>query len=206
VEQRIRPLRRRWPVEVYERAQEMVSETPTPTGADIADRLGKEFPENAPDQKTVRDWIHKGVIRPADRDRPWSIGDAEKPEDAALVFETILARATGPDPWPSRLYWPTVGQGAWIVRTRRAFPGLDDLVLVAHLAANANRGGDDLATSPWLDDGVALGEAVGRGLITRERGYRAAYLGGFGPDGYTKAIATAELRHRPAEKEANGER
>src|SRR5829696_6289346 len=95
------PSRRRFPQVVESRAQELLNSTkpgqPPVSAAEIARRLEAELgagrldgrePLPTPTDRTVLDWIARGVIRPDAEDRPWLFTDLG-PDEARLVAETI---------------------------------------------------------------------------------------------------------------------
>ena len=209
---RIRPIRRkRWPDDVYERAEELLNGIPPLSAPAIARRLEDELEEATPSGKTIGDWIRSGVIGQSDAAKPWSVADAA-PEDARGVLEVIrhlMELHADPGSPAVRLRldrnlvapfrWPTRAHGRWIVRIRRGFPESTDLGLVALLARDASRGGEDLrrvesflAFSPWLDGGVALASAYTRGLV----GFDVPFTYGFGD----QAVAAMSEAHRRSKK------
>jgi hypothetical protein len=169
-EKRIRPKRTRWPARVFDRAQEIYNERPTPSAAELADRLSREQDDldKTPEETTLRDWIAKRWITIDENDGPWSM-EMSPPEDARLVLEVV--RLLIEDPAPRRSRRPSREVARWIARIRRAYPDLDvDLYLVYRLAVVARRGdvGDVetfLAFTPWRDDGAAIREAYRMGLV-----------------------------------------
>jgi hypothetical protein len=166
-QQRTRLRRRHFPQEVYDLAQELLNEVPTPTGAEIADRLGQAFDKDAPSPRSVNEWIARGVISVTDADAPWRLTDAA-PEDMPLVLEVAraLIEASGDKRIRARHpNWPTRAVADWIVRLRRAYPGeLSDpwrIYRLAYLARHSEGRWIEttLAFTPWRDRGAALDEA-----------------------------------------------
>jgi hypothetical protein len=166
--------RRRWRQEVYDRAQELLNEMPTPTGAYIATQLEQEFGgHQAPSERTVNDWINRGLIALVDEDGPWDLHDAE-PEDVPHVLEVarfLTSFANEPDDryMPK---WPTRAVAREVVRIRRAYPDLDDVTDLYVLASMSRRGQQQvvakyLAFTPWrnAESREALFDAVNRGLV-----------------------------------------
>jgi hypothetical protein len=87
---RISPVKSHWPRLVYERAQELYNEHPTPTPTQLTNLLSKEQETlgHTPGESTIRQWIAKKWITLDPDDGPWSLADA-KAEDAALVLPLI---------------------------------------------------------------------------------------------------------------------
>ena len=170
-ETRTRLRRRHFGQEVYTRAQELLSEDPTPTGAVIADKLAAAFDE-CPSERTVNDWIARGVIAPRDEDAAWRLTDSA-PEDISLVLgiARALIEASADEHWRARHpAWPTRAVAEWIVRLRRAYPELKDSVRTYELAYLARHSDGrwieaTLAFTPWRDKGAALASARKRGLL-----------------------------------------
>lgn len=168
---------------MYEDAAYYLSQTPTPSAVEIAERLYQDAERRAgpggevartPEARTIREWIDKGWIDRLDRPS-WTNADSP-PEDWPLVLDVIKALVLERDP-----YRPSRGEAGWIVRIRRAFPEFDDLILVLHLARLADRGGAHLETAerilaftPWRDECKALAMAVNDGLL----GFEVAFAAG----------------------------
>jgi hypothetical protein len=166
VERQIRPKRERTGRAIRDRAQELYNVDPEPTWAAIAADLNAEFPDKAPSARAIAQWAAKGWIVKSAPDARWSISDADAPEDIPLVLDVIRSQIE--DPWPTP--WPTKAVAKWIVRIRRAYPDLDDLVRVNYLARLARQGEEARVTRflvfvPWRDEGAALYEAASRNLV-----------------------------------------
>jgi len=166
MERQIRPKRERTGRAIRDRAQELYNVDPEPTWAAIVSDLGAEFPDKPVSARAIAQWAAKGWIVKSAPDAPWSISDAEAPEDIPLVLEVVRSQIE--DPWP--MPWPTKAVAKWIVRIRRAYPDMGDLVYVNYLARLARQGEETrvarfLAFGPWRDEGAALYEAVSRNLV-----------------------------------------
>jgi hypothetical protein len=172
-EPRIRLRRRHFRQEVYSAAQAMLNEQPAPSAAEIADRLEIAFPsESVPRERSVSDWIARGVIVPDDQDGPWHLTDATA-EDIPLVLGVARAmiEASADPKWKARhSTWPTKAVAEWIIRLRRAYPELKSSVRTYQLAYLARHSDGrwietTLAYTPWLDQGAALASARKRGVL-----------------------------------------
>lgn len=89
----IRGQRQRYPDQVYDLAEALLSEgAEAPTAQAIADALEAELPADSekPHPRTIRDWIQKGVIKR--RTDLWTLGSAE-PGQAAAVLPVLSAVA-----------------------------------------------------------------------------------------------------------------
>jgi hypothetical protein len=168
MQQRIRPRRRRWDREIYDRAQEIYNEQSTPpTSREIADRLRTEFSADAaPSERTVSDWVGRGVIAQSDPDAPWEL-DHSDPEDWSAILGVIRLRHED-DFVTSR--WVSRATAEWIGKLTRAFGDLPaDYAL--YMAAKARRGearavAQWLAFQPWRDP-EPLFLAFARGVVDR---------------------------------------
>jgi hypothetical protein len=170
---RTRLRRRHFRQEVYDAAQGMLNEQVRPTAAEIADRLETAFPdEDVPSERSVSDWIGRGVIAIDDGDGPWSLLDSA-PEDIPLVLDVARAmiEASADKRFRARhSNWPTRKVAEWVVRLRRAFPDLKDPVRTYELAYLARHSDGrwiqaTLAFTPWRDRGAALASARRRRLL-----------------------------------------
>ncbi len=152
---RISPVKSHWPLIVYERAQELYNEQPTPTPTQLTNLLSKEQETlgHTPGESTIRQWIAKRWITLNPEDAPWSLVDAEA-EEAALVLPLIRWAADHGKPRPSKRVC------RWIVLIRRIAGVGFDLESVYDLAQHARRGGGDverveeyLSYEPWTEAG-----------------------------------------------------
>jgi hypothetical protein len=117
--------RRHWPDALYVRAEELLNAGSNAPSIQAALRDEAKDPQSGfteiPSEKTLRDWIAQGVLQRQSVMQPWTVEDAERPEDIPLVLETISLFRHPTDRW-----WPTVARGRWIARLMRA--GLDPMV------------------------------------------------------------------------------
>ncbi len=160
--QRLAVKRQHFDREVYQVAQEVLNQRPKPTAAEIVrqldDRLGSQFGDRLPTERTVAEWITKGVIALDDEDAPWAMTDAERPEDIAIVLD--VCRDMRVDTGGSR--WPSKAHAAWVVRLRRAYPEPDLTNAALYVLAFMARRGTErtvaeyLAHRPWVDDGASM--------------------------------------------------
>jgi hypothetical protein len=96
--------------------------------------------DGAPSEKTVRDWVASGRLERHEHLQPWTLADAERPEDIPLVLECVNVF--------HRRLWPTVVTGQWIARLRRAYPDL--LPMDAHDLARRAAWEDPLTFARYL--------------------------------------------------------
>jgi hypothetical protein len=147
-------------------AEELLSSgPPVPTPAQIWHELVAELGEDeAPSERTIRDWIRKGTI--VRRTDVWTVTDGSA-DDLPLVLPVLallLEHRGG-----SHLYADTA---RWIARLRRAFPDLApaDVLSIAVAAQSIETGRLGgawtmaaltryLAYAPWRDEGAAYLEA-----------------------------------------------
>ena len=170
---RIRPKRSHWPAKVFDRAQELYNERPTPNPPQLAELLAADSELAAeweartpPRESTLREWIAKHFITLDPEDAPWSLADSKQaPEDARLILPVLRWADEHARPRPSRAVCE------WIVVMRR-IAGVDfDLESIYELAQHARRGGGDverveeyLSYEPWTEAGMdALVDAVNAG-------------------------------------------
>lgn len=101
------------------RAQELLNaEDPPMPASRIAAIVQREFRSEGPGERQVRNWIRDGAIRLEPDSAPWTVANAEQPEDIRLVLEVV-----GTFRHPT--WWVTVAQGRWIARLRRAYPTIE---------------------------------------------------------------------------------
>lgn len=165
--------RQRFPRPIYDRAEELLNQPGgRPTAAAIANQLGLEFEDQAPQPRTIGDWIRNGIIAlsaPAD---PWSM-ESGSPDDAVLVLPAIREAIDRSNGFLSGL---TTEEARWVVRIRKAAPTIP--IASAFMRAQAmarvpaRRQGEAirdleifLAYAPWDDGAAAYTEAFTAGRI-----------------------------------------
>jgi hypothetical protein len=105
--------RRRWPEGVYRRAQSLLVNTPDLSHASVADALAEEF-DPAPSEKTIGDWLAKGVIRRPDPSELWSVSTSDA-ETARLVLPVLAGVIEHTRGAVRRL---TKAEAAWVAKLR----------------------------------------------------------------------------------------
>jgi hypothetical protein len=183
---------------MFEMVEEMLGESPVPTHKQMYERL-EESGEWAhlPTPRAIGDWIRKGWVAAAPSDTPWSMADA-KPEDIPLVLD-FVRRTSNKRRRPVPI---SVATAAWIIRIRRAYPGIADPRVLSRLVSRARLGPEGvrevqtvLTFEPWTATGRReLLEAVARGFVP----VSVVWLAGL--DGYA-GLAPDELM-RTLEDEA----
>lgn len=197
--ERITPKRTRWSRDVFDRAQAIYNERPTPMPAQLADRLSMEQDDlgTTPQESTLREWIAKGWVTLDAEDAPWSLENSTV-DDASLILDVVrvLIEESASSGFSRR---PSKAVATWIARIRRAYPDLLDHHLTFYLAMTARRGEESLekvetflAFTPWRDDGAALARAIEGHVVS----FDVAFTFGF-----EQQVATQQGRFNRERKE-----
>ncbi len=173
------PLKPRYPVHVYDRAQQLLNEPVKGpmSAAGIAERLvaeADELGEHLPDARTIRNWIKNAWIVAEDLDEPWTFAKG-RAEDGALVLPAARWLAQKPRPrWAQNPRGGlTVRQARALVRVRLADPGLnlEMAVGVARMASESDPEAEQhahavLVHEPWANGGASLFRLILDGRVS----------------------------------------
>jgi hypothetical protein len=72
--------RRRWPEDVYAKAQEILDDDPKVSSKTLAAELDEHFGGDAPAATTIRDWLRSEVIKPRRPSDLWTVAAASADE------------------------------------------------------------------------------------------------------------------------------
>jgi len=176
--------RRRFPLDVFEDAQQLYNATEAPSWRAIADELARLHPEGAPSESALRQWAVKGIITKEAEDAPWTLGrPGFTPEDDRLILQVIsrffLVETAYLEAAHDELHqWrPSHRTAKWLIRITRAggfnLARWHEMMLAVHLARMATAGRTDevtavLAVDPWRVDSNTLDVLVRVGWVRPE--------------------------------------
>jgi hypothetical protein len=164
--------RLRYPLEVYESAQQLYNLMPRPTWTSMEIDLRRMYPDGSPSEGALRLWEKRGIITDDEEDAPWEFGSGEYgPEDDGLILDwahwdasvNAAIRIHNPESRTFLPWRPSRRMARWVVHILRAVPELDrdnpgQMGWVKSLARAAlgqpgpNAVALALALKPWRND------------------------------------------------------